>query len=348
MPFAHYQQQTANKIKRLRRDLDSKHAEWILDANSPFEFEPKSTDCKKGMLMIHGLLDSPFTMRDLGHFYQQQGFLVRGILLDGHGTIPEQLKDVDYHQWIANVNLAVKSLRKVVDEIYITGFSTGGLLALHHCLTDTDIKAIITLCPALKLNTTISLGTKFFILAKNLVEHDYWHIDTEKNDPTKYNQFPINAVHQVTSLGEHFMAINKKTPLTLPLMMIATADDETVQGEACYTFFQAQHNHSNHMLYYTNQTEIEADHQIEIIKTHDEENHILSYSHIAIPFSPKNPHYGIHGDYQQAVHYHDVLDNIIYRGAVSKENLKRYNLQRLSYNPQFNTMCNAIKRFLCF
>ncbi len=55
MSYAHYQQQTQDKIKRLRRDLNSENAEWIIEANTPFEFLPERSCAKKGMLMIHGL-----------------------------------------------------------------------------------------------------------------------------------------------------------------------------------------------------------------------------------------------------------------------------------------------------
>src|SRR5579864_7886963 len=47
----------------------------IIDANSPCEFYPDQPDLtgkrlKYGVLLIHGLLDSPFTFRDLGQHLQ--------------------------------------------------------------------------------------------------------------------------------------------------------------------------------------------------------------------------------------------------------------------------------------
>jgi esterase/lipase len=283
-------------------------------------------------------------MQDLGRFYQQNGFLVRGILLEGHGTIPEQLKDVEYSQWVQNIEKSVKSLRKVVDEVYLTGFSTGGLLALYHCLTDTDIKAVVTLCPALKLNKLAALGSQLFLLTKKIIEHDYWHIDSEIIDPTKYNQFPINAVHQVTNLGTAFEALNKNQDLKVPLFMIATENDETVKGEECFNFFERQTT-NKHMIYYSNHKNQHSA-EIEIIKPHNESIYVLDYSHIAIPVSPQNKHYGINADYQQPIYYHDTTDDVIYKGALSKHNLKYYNLQRLNYNPKFELMCTSIKKFL--
>lgn len=100
MSFEHYQQQMEERIRRSRRDLEEKNAEWIITANSPFQFLPKNPKPDKGIVLIHGLLDSPFKMQDLGRFFQTQGFLVHGILLEGHGTNPENLENVTYQEWI--------------------------------------------------------------------------------------------------------------------------------------------------------------------------------------------------------------------------------------------------------
>lgn len=243
MSFKHYQQQTEQRIRRLRRDLDNDNAEWIVTANTPFELQPDDQAPQKGMLLLHGLFDSPFKMRDLGKFYQQQGFLVRAILLDGHGTIPEQLDEIEYSQWLDNVTTAVHSLQKVVTDVYITGFSTGGLLALHHCLTNQNIKAIVTLCPALKLHAVAALGTQILTLTKRVIERDYWNIDPLDIDPVKYTEFPMNAPYQVNTLAKKFSALNKDFPLKTPLFIAMSEDDETVSQQPLSSFLIANEIH---------------------------------------------------------------------------------------------------------
>lgn len=346
MSFEHYKQQQEARIRRLRRDLDNDNGEWIVEANSPFRFEPDNPNPEKGIVLIHGLFDCPFVMHDLGRFFQQQGFLVQGILLEAHGTIPEQLKDVDYQQWVENVSKAVNSIRKVVKDVYLGGFSTGALLAMHHCLTDKNIKGVITLCPAIKLNTTIALGTRLLLWTKKVIERDYWNIDKPEHDDTKYTEYPMNAPYQVARLVEAFDDLNKKLSLNTPLFLAISADDETVSGPAALDFFTHNPGEHNKMLYYTNDHLDSTDSRVTLIASAHPDKNILDYSHISLPISPDNVHYGEHRDYQLPIHYQDKTDKRLYWGALTRHNLKKHNLQRLSYNPSFVTQCNHIKAFL--
>ncbi|MBX9704825.1 MAG: alpha/beta hydrolase, partial [Gammaproteobacteria bacterium] len=252
MPFEHYQKQEQARIRRLRRDLDGENAEWIVEANSPFQLTPDDKESNKGILLMHGLFDSPFTMRDLATHYQKLGFHVRCILLSGHGTIPEQLKDIEYQQWLEDVSLALSSFKKVVSNIYLSGFSTGGLLAIYQGLIDPSIKGIVALSPALNLKPMIALGTHILSWTKMMIERDYWNIDRSEQDPTKYSAFPMNAPHQVALLVEQFKRLNKYTEFTTPLFIASSEDDETVSSHAALHFFERQSNSKNRCIYYSN------------------------------------------------------------------------------------------------
>lgn len=346
MSFEHYRQQSIEKIQRFRRDLENDHAQSIVDANAPFEFIPENPNPQKGIILIHGLLDSPFMMRDLGKFYQAQGFLVRGILLEGHGTIPEALDNVEYSQWIDDVTKAVGSLKKVVQDIYICGFSTGALLAIHHGLMHQKIKAIIAISPAIQLQRKLSFITKIIHRLKRITERDYWNVNYSDHDTVKYHHFSMNSPTEVNKLAELVATINQQNPLTTPTFIAVSSDDETISSNECLKFFNRQKNPLNRLLYFTNKKINSSDNRITQHTTRDIENRILDYSHIALPIAPNNPHYGTHGDYQYPISYSQRDRSIVYRGALNRYNLKHYNLQRLSYNPQFDWMCQQIKTFL--
>ena len=61
-----------------------------IEGNSPFEIRPKNPN-GQAVLMIHGLGDSPWTFTDLGKTLADQGYLVRTMLLPGHGTRPADM-----------------------------------------------------------------------------------------------------------------------------------------------------------------------------------------------------------------------------------------------------------------
>ena len=70
---------------------------------------------------------------------------------------------------------------------------------------------------------------------------------------------------------------------------------------------------------------------------------------MCLPISPDNPHYGINGDYQDFLHYPHAEPppgKEIVLGACSKENLDRWVIQRLRYNPDFEGMMEKLLGFL--
>ena len=96
LSFAAYVLAMRDMIRKVRSsntnpDLLNK----TVDGNSPYELEPKGDNTagkqkrwRRGILLIHGLSDSPYCMRHLAKCFQRNGFRVKAILLPGHGTQP--------------------------------------------------------------------------------------------------------------------------------------------------------------------------------------------------------------------------------------------------------------------
>ncbi|MFA5372387.1 MAG: hypothetical protein WC298_10505, partial [Sideroxydans sp.] len=102
LPFADYVRQTRAMLRAVRAG----EAEAVVEGNAPFELRPvggfqAGTDkpWRRGVLLTHGLSDSPYHMRHLAAFYQRNGFRVMAVLLPGHGTQPGDLLDVCWQVW---------------------------------------------------------------------------------------------------------------------------------------------------------------------------------------------------------------------------------------------------------
>src|SRR5688572_13718977 len=100
--FRDYLQHMENVIKTGRLDLTSENTNKIVTANCPYEWRPEQKT-KQGALLLHGLYDSCFSMKDVGHHLLSKNFLVRSVLLPGHGTVPGDLLNVDYREWIKTI-----------------------------------------------------------------------------------------------------------------------------------------------------------------------------------------------------------------------------------------------------
>src|SRR5476649_67099 len=99
--------------------------------NAPREWRPTGVP-KGGILLVHGLGDSPWSFHDVGAKLAEQGFLVRTVLLPGHGTQPADMLDVTLEQWQQVVREQAAILSREVPKVYLGGFSTGANLVLDY------------------------------------------------------------------------------------------------------------------------------------------------------------------------------------------------------------------------
>ena len=97
------------------------------DWNRSFELVPDTL--LGGVLLLHGLTDSPYTVRGIAETFRSQGFHVVAPRLPGHGTTPGGLKDVTWKDMMAIVHVGMKRVEEVTGNdrpIFIGGYSTGG------------------------------------------------------------------------------------------------------------------------------------------------------------------------------------------------------------------------------
>src|SRR5262245_17733449 len=113
--FAQYICETQAMIRAARKDLNAREMEKIILANSPFEYipseaeayHPRTQKIKNGVLLIHGLFDSPYSMLNLANYFRANNYLVRAILLPGHGTVPGDLLRISYQEWLRAVEFGI-------------------------------------------------------------------------------------------------------------------------------------------------------------------------------------------------------------------------------------------------
>ena len=82
------------------------------DANRSFVLMPAGKP-RGAVVLLHGLTDSPYSVRHLAVNYQQHGFVAVVPRLPGHGTAPSALTDVDWEIWLAATRLAVREATRL-------------------------------------------------------------------------------------------------------------------------------------------------------------------------------------------------------------------------------------------
>ncbi|HSW94045.1 MAG TPA: alpha/beta fold hydrolase [Gammaproteobacteria bacterium] len=340
LPFAEYITQSEKIIAKIRPDANPR----IIQDNAPFELKPNAGTPKYGVLLIHGLLDSTFIMRDIGKALQADDALVRAILLPGHGTVPGALLHTRYTDWLQAVKYGVETLKRDVEKIFLVGFSTGASLALHHAAHDKHIAGLVLLAPAFKINSPFTFISKWMPRF-----HQNWFCRLDEIDPVKYQSVTFNAIDQVYQLGRLIQKM--KTPC--PLFMILSQDDKIICSKTAIHYFQQTTHPDNRALIYASHPTPFSDTRMDVRSSVYPDKNIFSFCHISLPVSSDNPHYGMQGDYVQASHLDknikygalDKLDSRFY-DFLKKIHVSRFEYERLTWNPDFQSMQDEMKQFI--
>lgn len=66
---------------------------FLQDWNRSYVLEPEGTPVG-AVVLLHGLTDSPYSLRHIGRFYATHGFVAIAPRLPAHGTVPAALTNV--------------------------------------------------------------------------------------------------------------------------------------------------------------------------------------------------------------------------------------------------------------
>ena len=97
------------------------------DWNRSFILEPDG-EALGAVVLLHGLTDSPYSLRHIAEIYRLHGFVAIGVRLPGHGTVPAALTDVEWEDWMAATRLATREARRRAGHarpLHIVGYSNG-------------------------------------------------------------------------------------------------------------------------------------------------------------------------------------------------------------------------------
>jgi alpha-beta hydrolase superfamily lysophospholipase len=175
-------------------------------------FEMPADHPAGGALLIHGMSDSPYSMRPLAQWLHQQGFWVVALRLPGHGTAPVGLTRATAEDFFSAVLIGVRRVRDSIGPeapFYIAGYSTGAALAVDYSLSvlesegGTLPKGLILISPAIGVSPVAALAVwQARLSAIPGLEKLAWNSILLEYDPYKYNSFAVNAGDQVYRLTE--------------------------------------------------------------------------------------------------------------------------------------------------
>ncbi|TBR40857.1 alpha/beta fold hydrolase [Marinomonas agarivorans] len=349
-------------LDRVSRYLDEEKR-WINSSNKSFEkaavmpFDIKASDncsSKTGILFLHGLSDSPYSLKSLSQALKTDCVWVRGVLLDGHGTKAEDLLDVSRNDWRKTVKTFADDLSINVDKLYVVGFSTGGGLALDYAATTKigNLSGLVLISPLLKINSSVD----WLLVA--LSPFLNWLDNHESDDYAKYLSVPVPAMKEVYKLAGEVRKVLIKKSFEIPVFIAASMQDATLDTSVTLNYFSNSlvHPLSEMKLYDANAKESRPMHdkRVQVMSSYYNEFKISSLSHLAVHISPDDPHYGKNGDYRNCSWYIDKPEFQLCKSDLNNWYGEQGDLlkskseygARITWNPAFNELVTEISGFI--
>jgi alpha-beta hydrolase superfamily lysophospholipase len=220
---------------------------WSFNWNQTFVLQPAGEPAG-GVLLLHGLTDSPYSLRSVGQALVARGYRVVGLRLPGHGTAPAGLVTFEVEDLQAATRLAMRDLRATLGParpIHMIGYSNGAALAVNYALDareqgELPRPASLTLIsPAIGITRLAAIGRiRTGLSDLQGFGRAAWQVIEKEIDPYKYQSFSFNAAGETQRLtsgvGARMAALARTGPVRdmPPILAFISTVDSTVQAPA--------------------------------------------------------------------------------------------------------------------
>lgn len=225
-------------------------AHFAQDWNRSFVLEPKGQPAG-AVVLLHGLTDSPYSLRHIAELYRDHGFVAVAMRMPGHGTVPAGLTNIDWKDWSEATRLAVREARRRVPAplpLHVVGYSNGGALAMNYALDALDDESLarpdrlVLITPMIGV-TALSrfAGVLGWPAVFPAFEKAAWLGITPEFNPFKYNSFPVNGARQSSLLTRDLQAHIEREASAgrlarlAPILTFQSVVDATVSTRAIVT-----------------------------------------------------------------------------------------------------------------
>ena len=222
-------------------------ARFTTDWNRSFVLEPAGAPAG-AVVLLHGLTDSPYSMRGVARRYRDRGYVAVAIRLPGHGTVPAGLTDVHWQAWSQATRLAVREARRRAPApapLHVVGYSNGGALAMKYALDAIDDRSLprpdrlVLISPMIGVTSMARFAgiVGWPALFPSFARAAWLGIVPEFN-PFKYNSFPVNAARQSSLVARGLQdqiagqARDGKLSQLPPILTFQSVVDFTVSTQA--------------------------------------------------------------------------------------------------------------------
>jgi len=269
------------------RVFKSDDIEKELQANLPFELIPENPN-GDAVLLVHGLGDSPYSFTDVAQHLVSQGYLVRTVLLPGHGSKAGDLMLPTEEDWQAVVNHHIALLKPNSNKLWLGGYSTGANLVTSEALKDDSIAGLLLFSPAFKPESSV---VKWANLASYVVT---WADQDPETNYTRYNSLPMHGAAVYYDTAKTVQADLEDVTYNKPVFMMMSEGDSVIDTVFPTNVFQKQFINESNQLIWLGENDLLIPNSTRFSMNRPDLN-IVNSSHMGLLFSPDNVEYGVEG-----------------------------------------------------
>jgi esterase/lipase len=365
--FADYLAWSDRRLRAARPELD----DGLLAELGPFRLEPFRAEAagrrppvlqncpvspthpyRNGIVLTHDLLDSAYTMRALGQYFQERCFLVYGLLLPGHGTRPGDLLATGWEDWVAAEQFAARELAREAENVYLGGHGAGATLALLEASGNAGVDGLILFAPILdtRANPRQAGGAALGWLAPAA----RWAEVIPAYSIYRYESVPYSLTDDRNDLVQAAQAALPNRPFEVPVFMAASSQDATAGIEAILTYMADRIHPLSHLVLFDRKEASTAPGRT-VMNSHMAEIDMLSLAHSSVAIPIDDPEFGWYGASRDCGHYFRadpdaygrcMLGERAIQGEITPELLAEGLLERTESNPYFYYMLRVLDKFI--
>jgi esterase/lipase len=335
--------------------------EATLDNLAPFTLEP-GPECPKlpdgryprGIVLTHGLIDSPYSLRPLGEALRAHCVFVYGLLLPAHGARPGAMLTSHWQDWAAAEHWAAEQVGARVEHLLLGGHSAGATLAALESAHNARVEGLVLFAPAFGI-TAASRYAQAIAPLGNLFPAAAWFEVKPDSASYRYESFTFRSAAETWALIEAERREEAATQRNLPTFAVLSHPDNTVDTEASLAFMAANTNPASLTLLYSQHPETETviGPRVEVLPSADLADGVLSTSHLGLMTPPTHPYYGRDGEYHNCGHYAVASTEYAackagkhaFYGEATPENLVQGLVERTTFNPYYDAMLDDLVAF---
>ena len=195
----------ADAANRYHPDSPLNPDRFAVNWNRSFVMMPQGVP-QGAVVLLHGLTDSPYSMRNVAALYRDRGFAAVAIRLPGHGTVPAGLVGMNWQDWDEATKLAVREAKRLSGPdkpLHLVGYSNGGALAMKYALDSMEDPGLVRPDQIILYSPMIGItemarftGVAGWPAVFPPFARAAWLGIMPEFNPFKYNSFPVNGGRQ--------------------------------------------------------------------------------------------------------------------------------------------------------